>query len=203
MHARKIIAAFLTLFSGAAVAGGGPLGIDHRWNLNESGIWKTGVQDVVRYGTLAATAGVALWEGGDTRLGRTAWQSIDSVALTSVIVLASKPVFGRERPRDTDDPDRWGKGGRSFPSGEVSQLAAAVTPYVLEYGRDYPAVYALELLPLYGAIARMKVQEHWQTDVLAAFAIGTASGYFAHKYRSPVVLGLLPGGFSIGVKKRF
>jgi undecaprenyl-diphosphatase len=155
------------------------------------------VQDVVRYGSLAAGAGLALWEGGDTRLGRTAWQAIDSVALTSAIVLVAKPVFGRERPSETDDPGRWGEGGRSFPSGEVSQLAALVTPFVLEY-----RLYALELLPLYGAVARMKAQEHWQTDVLAAFAIGTATGYLAHK-RSPIVLGVLPGGFSVGLKKRF
>ncbi|HUQ74746.1 MAG TPA: phosphatase PAP2 family protein [Burkholderiales bacterium] len=194
-----LVAGFL---SAAANAGGGPLGIDHRWNRDDNGIWKTGVQDIVRYGSLAAGVGLALWEGGETRLGRTAWQSIDSVALTSVIVLAAKPAFGRERPRDTDDPDQWRKGGRSFPSGEVSQLAALVTPYVLEYGHENPAVYALELLPAYAAIARMKVQEHWQTDVLAAFAIGTASGYFAHR-RSPMVLGVLPGGFSVGIKKRF
>ena len=46
----------------------------------------------------------------------------------------------------------------------------------LEYGHDNPAVYALELLPLYDAIARVKVQSHWQTDVLAGFALGAVTG---------------------------
>jgi undecaprenyl-diphosphatase len=49
----------------------------------------------------------------------------------------------------------------------------------------------------------MKVRGHWQTDVLAGFAIGTASGYYAHNRKSPFFLGLLPHGFFIGVKERF
>ena len=67
-------------------------------------------------------------------------------------------------------------GGRSFPSGEVAEISGIVTPYVLEYGNDHPAVYALEVLPVYDAIARVRVQAHWQTDVIAGFALGTASG---------------------------
>ena len=35
-------------------------------------------------------------------------------------------------------------------------VTTAVTPFVLEYGPEYPAVYALELLPLYDGIARVK-----------------------------------------------
>ena len=47
--------------------------------------------------------------------------------------------------------------------------AALVTPYVLEYGRDYPATYALLLLPLYVGAGRIKNQAHWQTDVVAGW----------------------------------
>ena len=55
----------------------------------------------------------------------------------------------------------------SFPSRESAGAAALVTPYVLQYGRDYPATYALLLLPLYVGVGRIKNQAHWQTDVLA------------------------------------
>jgi undecaprenyl-diphosphatase len=74
---------------------------------------------------------------------------------------------------------------------------------VLEYGSDHPAAYALEILPVYDAIARVKVQAHWQSDVIAGFALGTASGYLAHQRGSPFILGLLPHGFSVGLRSRF
>jgi undecaprenyl-diphosphatase len=76
-----------------------------------------------------------------------------------------------------------------------------VTPFVLEYRADTPAVYALEALPLYDVIARMKVQGHWQTDVLAGFALGTASGYYAHNRTSPFLLSYMPHGIFVGWRK--
>jgi undecaprenyl-diphosphatase len=188
---------------GIGLCAGGPLGIDHRLAEDNTGIWKRTNQNLLQYGGVALNLGLALWEGGDSRFGRTAWQSIDSMALSAVVANAAKPVFGRERPTQTDDPNQWRKGGKSFPSGEVATISGIVTPYVLEYGRDHPMVYALEILPAYDAIARMKVRGHWQTDVLAGFAIGTASGFYAHSRESPFLLGVLPHGFSVGVKKQF
>ena len=82
-------------------------------------------------------------------------------------------------------------------------MSAIVTPFVLEYGHDNPAVYALELLPLYDAIARVKVQSHWQTDVLAGFALGAVTGYYAHSRENPLILGVLPKGFVVGLHKQF
>jgi hypothetical protein len=58
-----------------AQAGGGPLGIDHRLAYDNSGIWKRSNQTSVEYGTLAVVIGGALWEGGETRLGKTCWQA--------------------------------------------------------------------------------------------------------------------------------
>ena len=50
----------------------------------------------------------------------------------------------------------------------------------------------------------VKVQGHWQSDVLAGFALGTAAGYFMHqRQNTPLVLSVLPGGFYIGFRKRF
>lgn len=187
-----------------SIAGGGPLGIDHRWNYDNSGIWSRSNQNVLRYGGLIGDVAFALWEGGESRLGKSAWQSVDSVALSGIAAEASKRVLGRLRPDEGNDPNQWLKsGGRSFPSGEVAEITGIVTPYVLEYGSDHPGVYALELLPAYDAIARMKVQAHWQTDVLAGFAIGTVSGYLAHRRDTPFILSLLPGGFAVGIGKRF
>lgn len=184
-------------------AAGGPLGIDHRWNYDNSGVWSRRNQDLLRYGGIAADVGLALWEGGETRLGDTAWRSVDAVALSGLTAEAGKRAFGRLRPAETGDPSEWRKGGKSFPSGEVAEISGIVAPYVLEYGADHPGVYALELLPAYDAVARMKVQAHWQTDVLAGFALGTLSGYFAHRESSPFLLSVLPSGVSVGLRKTF
>ena len=116
-----------------------------------------------------------------------------------------KHIFTRARPDQSSDPNLWfqGRGHYSFPSGEVTAVTAIVTPFVFEYGDDHPGVYALELLPVYDAIARVKVQAHWQTDVLAGIALGTLTGYYAHSRDSPLILGVLPKGFSIGLRKQF
>jgi undecaprenyl-diphosphatase len=194
----------LFFFSTNADGGGGPLGIDHRWNYDNSGIWSRSNQNLLRYGGLIGDLGFALWEGSETRIGKAAWQSVDSVAVAGVAAELGKRVFRRERPDQSEDPNQWFKtGARSFPSGEVAEISGIVTPYVLEYGRDHPAVYALELLPAYDAIARIKVQAHWQTDVLAGWAVGTVSGYLAHRPQTPFFVSLLPGGAMIGLRNKF
>ena len=82
-------------------------------------------------------------------------------------------------------------------------MSASVTPFVLEYRHDYPLVYALELLPLYDAIARVKVHAHWQSDVLAGWALGFGTGYLAHQQDSPWILRAMPGSVQVGFKTRF
>jgi len=73
-------------------------------------------------------------------------------------------------------------------------VTTAVTPFVLEYGPSHPAAYALELLPIYDAIARVKSQAHWQTDVLASLAIGPGIGWYAHQRDVPIMVKVLPRG---------
>jgi undecaprenyl-diphosphatase len=184
---------------------GGPLGIDHRVTYDDHGIWARSTQLDLMYGMLVAEAGIALWEGGDSRLGKTAWQSIDTTAVAGVAALLMKKGFARERPRTTDNPNHWfgGGGNESFPSGEVTVVTSIVTPFVLEYGHDHPAVYALELLPLYDSIARVKTWGHWQTDVLAGFALASTVGYFMHERETPLTLSVLPRGFQVGLSKRW
>ncbi len=200
-----IVGTLFLLFSQCAFAGGGPLGIDHRWNYDDSGIWSRSVQNDLVYGLIAVEALGALYEGGDSRLGKTFWTSIDASAAGALSSLALKEVFTRVRPSETDNPNQWfkGHGNQSFPSGEVTLVTSVITPFVLEYGHDHPLVYALELLPAYDAIARMKSRGHWQTDVLAGFALGTAVGVLAHSRDHPFLLSVLPDGFAVGFKKRF
>jgi membrane-associated phospholipid phosphatase len=146
-----------------------------------------------------------VWEGGETRLGKTFWQSIDASSLAGGGARVMKPIFTRKRPRNENDPDKWFQGSSylSFPSGEVATTSAIVTPFVLEYRHTTPMVYSLEILPVYDAIARMKVQAHWQTDVLAGFALGTLTGYYAHSRDIPLIQSILPHSFMVGFNVYF
>ncbi|NNM81320.1 MAG: phosphatase PAP2 family protein [Burkholderiales bacterium] len=202
---KSICCALMALYSATAFAGGGPLGIDHKLAYDNSGIYKRSIQKNLLTLMVVGDIGGALWEGDETRLGRTLWQSVDSTILASASAAVMKEVFTRSRPAQTSDPNQFfqGSGHYSFPSGEVAAMSGIVTPFVLEYGKDNPWAYALEILPLYDAVARMKVQGHWQTDVLASFAVGTASGWYAHSRDHSFTLELLPGGFAVGLKKRF
>src|SRR5664279_2944247 len=201
--ALSLLLEFLSV--GFARAGGGPLGIDHMLSYDDSGIWKRSTQQALIYTLIGGEIAGGIWLGGEDRLGKTFWQAIDSSALGAVSSEALKHIVTRSRPDQSPDPNLWfqGRGHYSFPSGEVTAVSAIVTPFMFEYGREHPAVYALALLPAYDAFARMKVQAHWQTDVLAGVALGTATGYFAHTRDSPLILSALPGGFMVGIHKQW
>ena len=161
------------------LAGGGPLGIDQELGYDNGGIWKRTNQEVLEYGVVAFEVGGALWEGGDSRFGRTLWQSIDASASSGIVALALKYGFSRVRPIDSGgDPNLWfkGHGNQSFPSGEVTLVSSVVTPLVLEYHAEQPWVYALEL----------------------------HAGWLMHSHAgTPFVLSVMPHGFYVGLSKRF
>lgn len=184
---------------------GGPLGIDHRWAYDDSGLWRRSNQLILLDSLIGSEIVCGLWEGGETRFGNTCWRAIDSSLIAGASAQVLKYVFTRARPIQGNDPNAWFKGGShySFPSGEVAAVSSIVTPFVFQYRGTDPAVWALEALPLYDGIARMKVQAHWQTDVLAGFAIGTAAGYYAYQRDRPLVLSLMPHGIQIGLRKQF
>ena len=193
----------LTSLVGSACAGGGPIGIDHKISYEDSGIWQRRNQKALLDLMIAGEILGGVVEGGESRLGTTLWRAIDASLLAGLSAQPLKYAFMRARPSQDDGPNAWfqGRGHYSFPSGEVATVSAIVTPFVLEYGTATPAIYLLDLLPLYDGIARMKVQAHWQTDVLAGFALGTAAGYYAHQRDSPVVLSIAPHAVLIGLRK--
>lgn len=180
MRTRWLLVLLLFTASGTALAGGGPFGIDHRLHYDNSGIWKRTDQNVLMYGTIVTVGVGALAFGDHDKLGDTFWRSVDAMVVTGIGAEAMKYTFRRERPSQTSDPGKFFQGShaQSFPSGEVAAISAAVTPFIVNYGDEHPAVYALALLPAYDAVARMKVRGHWQSDVLvgAAQARASASG---------------------------
>ena len=193
------------IFCSSAVAGGGPFGIDHQLSRDQSGIWARSDQLDLELGVIATELAGALWRGNDDELGHVFWQTIDSSAVSGIAAIALKRAFARARPDQGNDPNAWFRGSccQSFPSGEVTLQASFVTPFIVRYGKQHPWVWALEILPLYDSIARLKSQAHWQTDVLAGWALGSAVGYWTTTWQTPLSVRLLPGGLSIGISKRF
>jgi len=163
-----------------AASSGGPLGIDSVVEKDETGIFSRSTQVSLAVGAAVVTVAGAVTQGRNTRLGRTFWRSTDAMILSALTVEVMKYAFSRERPRDGGDPDAWfqGHGNKSFPSSEVAHITSIVTPFMLEYGGENPWVYSLAVLPVYDAIARVKSQAHWQTDVLGGMIVGGAIGYF-------------------------
>jgi hypothetical protein len=179
--------------------------IDHELGYSDTGVWAPKSYRTMMDVLTVAQIGGAFWEGADSRFGRTMWQGMDSEAIAAVASNAAKFVFTRERPDTSNDPCRWFQRGSnySFPSGEASVAAALVTPYIMEYGRDQPAVYALLAIPAYVGVGRLKNHAHWQSDVLAGWAAGGASGWYAHSRDTPIFVSILPKGWTVGFRKTF
>ncbi|GLQ46172.1 hypothetical protein GCM10007862_12230 [Dyella lipolytica] len=195
----------ILLCSGPALAGGGPFGIDSRLKYDNSGIWRRSNQTALMYGTIATVGVGALAFGDHDKLGDTFWRSVDAMVISSLGAEAMKYTFQRERPSQTSNPNLFFRGtnAQSFPSGEVTAISAAVTPFMVNYGPDHPLVYALALLPAYDAEARMKTRSHWQSDVLVGAALGAGVGIWASRRSSPLIIGWLPGGFQVGFIHHF
>jgi len=188
----------------AADAGCGWSWIDHQVTPDTTGVWNSDIYRNLMLGLTVAQVGGALWEGAESRFGKTMWQGIDSQLITLGAVEVMKYSFRRERPSTSNNPCAWFVAGNySFPSGEAANAAALVTPYILEYGREYPWTYGLVLLPLYVGAARVKNQAHWQSDVLVGWTAGGLAGWYAHSRETPLLVEILPHGVVVGLKTRF
>jgi undecaprenyl-diphosphatase len=180
-------------------------GLDHELALDQNGIWGRGYQTGLQDGVIALEVAGSLWFGNDNELGHTFWQTIDASVISGVAATGLKYAFSRARPYQGNNPNLWfqGSGHQSFPSGEVTLQASFVTPFISNYGRQDPWIWGLEILPVYDAFARLKSQAHWQTDVIAGWALGTAVGYWSSTRATPLSVQILPRGLSVGFSKRF
>jgi undecaprenyl-diphosphatase len=204
---KKIILSIflLILFPFSVSAGSGPLGIDHRISRSDTGIWSRNNQLFLEYSSMLVDVGGSLWFGSDSRMGKTFWQSTDSMAITALSSVVGKETFRRERPNHSNDPNAWFQSStdRSFPSGEVAHITSVITPFIVEYHNENPYVWSLTALPIYDGIARMKSQAHWQTDVLAGAALGATAGVLSSSRETPLSVLILPHSVTVGLHKIF
>ena len=174
---------------------------DHKVALDDTGFWGAHY-DIPKYSAIGILL-MSAYEGTESRIGKTAWQSMDAGVMSQVITEGFKLSTGRLRPRDTDSPNDWGEGGKSFMSGHVSGMTAMVTPFILEYQEEYPLIHLLWALPIHQMGGRVKAQAHWQSDVIAGAVVGFISGYWAHSRETPLLLYFNDGNAFVGLKYRF
>lgn len=170
----------------AAIAGAHHYDSDVRTHFIKKGAQPIGgssydLQDAVP--TVAAVAGTWLAANlVDSGPGHhEAWQMVEAGGLAAVTSYAFKFAAGRLRPNQTDDPNKWGQGGSSFPSFHAA-AAFAVGAVLAESGNDDNR-WIRRFLG-YGAVAgftafqRLKHNAHWLSDDVAGAALGGATAHF-------------------------
>ena len=113
-----------------------------------------------------------------------AFTSFEAVALSGVIVLVCKTVFGRGRPYLEKgpryfDPFIFKNDMQSFPSGHTSTAFAFTLPWIVYYPSIF--TYSLLVIPVGTAFARIAKDKHWLTDVLGGAIVGGLTGYLLAK----------------------
>jgi undecaprenyl-diphosphatase len=200
MFAPLSLSLLLMIFSPVAQAG-----FDNFDEREDTGIFSRQNQKALDAIVIGGMVGTALWQGTDTKLGRTSWQALDASLLTAGTTEVLKNVFQRPRPSENPNSDVWfaGHGNKSFPSGEAAFMAAFVTPYIYAYKDEQPAVWGLVALPVYMGYARMSSQAHWLSDILAGYAVGFELGYYATQRQQPLVLSITGQGVFVGWRTKF
>lgn len=179
--------------------------LDHFDEREDRGIFSRPNQQRIELLTMAGVLGLALWDGTETPLGRSAWQALDASLLSGAGAEVLKRTFQRPRPSQDPHPDVWfaGPHHRSFPSGEVALMAAAVTPFIVNYRAEQPAVWGLVALPVIVGRGRMASQAHWLSDVVAGAALGAGTGYYASRREQPLLLSIGRHQVFIGLRREF
>ena len=203
---RLLLAMLLCAQCASALAdASGPLGIDRRLGYDESAMWSANTLKTIEVASAALLVSAAVYEGNNGHLGKTVWKSVDAMLLGDLTAAIGKAAFRRQRPIDGNDPNAFfqSSADTSFPSGEMTHITAIVTPFILEYQKDLPAIWLLGAIPAYVAAGKLKTQAHWQTDILAGAVLGIGAGWWAHRRDSAWTATVLPGGFSVGYRKSF
>jgi hypothetical protein len=160
------------------------------------------LQDAVP--AVAAVAGTWLYANliDSTDGHREVGEMVEAAGLSLTSAYALKFATGRERPNQTDDPNKWRASGSSFPSTHAA-AAFAIGAVLAESGNDdyrwmrrflgYGAVAG------YTAYERLKHNAHWLSDDVAGAEIGGATAHFVmersaerHEARKNYSLSVVP-----------
>ena len=131
---------------------------------------------------LIGTAAVGLI-ARQPELLRLSVRTATAITFVTAVGQATKFAVGRKRPfQDADlggtDFDPFGGGSTSFPSGHTAAAFALATTLGDAIGDPVARVGLYALATATGA-ARIALQKHWASDVVAGAALGVLGGKFA------------------------
>lgn len=137
--------------------------------------------------------GGGLYLAGDLvdsrRLARAGVLAWESSVFTVLVTGALKVAFGRRRPFEGRGATSFQpfRGGTSFPSSHASQAFALATVLSKEYGGFVSAgSYGIATLV---ALARMRGDFHWASDVAAGALLGTGVASLLYRLHSQATVG--------------
>ena len=120
----------------------------------------------------------------NTRFQDAAFTSLQSLLYATALTNVLKGTVGRSRPSVGNGPYNTEafSGHTSFPSGHTTTAFAVLTPWVLYYPNG--ATYGLFAVGAGTATARVALDRHWPTDVVAGAAIGILTArYLTNRHR--------------------
>lgn len=134
------------------------------------------------YPALALIAGTGIAAGffRDTDGYHETWRLLEAGVFSTVTGEILSRAAGRERPDGTTSPNRWRKGGDSFPSVHAS-AAFAIGMTFAESGNDeYRWIRRIIGYSVAGGTAYIRIKDnlHWTSDTVAGAAIGIATARF-------------------------
>ena len=144
-------------------------------------------------------SGIAFKDNAATTIGR---EGLEAVALSDLITSVLKPVFGRQRPRDSNNENVFEpfSGNYSFPSGHAT-VAFALASVVSARSEGWVIPTVSYTLATAVAYCRVNDKAHFPSDVLAGGVIGTVVGRFiVHRHERAEARAAAPaGGLEVSV----
>lgn len=119
----------------------------------------------------------------DKALQLKGWEAAGALVLNTAITQGLKYAINRKRPYEEYplliNPYDGSESGRSFPSGHTSSAFATAASLSLNFKKWYVVVPAYSWATAVG-YSRLKLGEHYPSDVLGAAVIGVGSAYLSH-----------------------
>ena len=143
---------------------------------------------------LLASTGGAFFLGAEDRFGKSFRHRQGTASAAEETKHTTHLASIRWRALETGNVDHHP------PNRQTSDTAALVTPFILSYKDNYPAVWLLASLPAYEMATQMKGSTQRPKDVLTGAVLGGMKGYYEHKDGS-WVFRLRPRGVFVGYRK--
>ncbi len=119
----------------------------------------------------------------DKALQRKGWEAAGAIAINTVITQGLKYTINRNRPYydypTLITPYDGTEIDKSFPSGHTSIAFATAASLSINFKKWYVVVPAYTWATAVG-YSRLKLGEHYPTDVLAGAVVGAGSAYLSH-----------------------